>query len=101
MASSYSSLALGAAFHRRDVHAAKSFCEGLRADLERQRRETGRYPDEPFADAARVRLPRLLRRDRFYQSWGDHYRFSFDDPSGSVSGFDFYSETGTWIHWHG
>lgn len=41
-------------------------------------------------------LPRLLREGRFYESFGDHYRFSFDDPSSFIGQVQFDSQYKTW-----
>jgi len=94
------SIPLGVRVNRADIERAKEFCDRLRPELERQKRETGRYPDQPFADPARVRLPRLLlRRGDFYHSFGDHYTFSFYDPSELFGFVDYDSRSGAWVEW--
>lgn len=100
LASGVVSIPLGARVNRADIERAKEFCDRLRPELERQKRETGRYPDRPFPDAAGVRLPRLLlRRGDFYHSFENYYTFSFDDPSELFGFVDYDSRAGAWVEW--
>jgi len=97
--SSVVSIPLGSRVNRADIERAKEFCDRLRPELERQKRETGRYPDHPFPDSAGARLPRLLRGIDFYDACENHYTFSFYDPSELFGFVDYDSRNGTWVEW--
>jgi len=90
------SMPFGSWFNRLDIRAARAFCDKLQPSLERTRRESGRYPDRLLQNPDGGQLPRLLREDRFSESFGDHYRFSFDDPSSFIGQVQFDSRDETW-----
>lgn len=95
--SSLISLPLGWRVNRYDIDRAKDFCNRLRPGLEQWRRDTGRYPDRPFANPTGVRPPRLLQDMEFYHSFGDYYIFEFRDPSEIFGDVEFDSRDKTWL----
>ncbi|HUP62955.1 MAG TPA: hypothetical protein VNA69_21360 [Thermoanaerobaculia bacterium] len=84
---------------RRDIAAAKSYCDALVPRLEEHRRMHGAYPEKIGAVSNAADRPRLLVRDTFYMSNGVEFLFSFDNPGGMFNGFSFASTDGRWEEW--
>jgi hypothetical protein len=94
------SMPIGAVVLRRDIAAAKRYCEDLVPDLDAYKRAHGRYPEGIDAVTAPTRAPRLLRPFPFYTSNGESFSFSFPNPGGMMNFFAYDSKRREWSEWH-
>ena len=85
------SLPLGGFVGKRDMTAAKAYCEELVPSLEAYREEHGCFPSEArfseISASSVAREPHLLReQQRYYSPQCDDYSFTIFDPK-SILGF--------------
>ena len=99
-ASTLLSLVPGAAVARRDIAAARSYCESLIPAIDEYQRTHGAFPSNIVFVAKDREVPRLLRGVTYYWSDGTEFTINFGDPRGMMNFIGYNSETRRWSEWH-
>jgi len=94
------SLPIGTLVLRRDIAAAKRYCEDLVPGLDAYKRAHGHYPKAIDTVTVPAGTPRLLRPYPFYTSDGASFSFWFANPGGLMDGCAYDSNHREWSEWH-
>jgi hypothetical protein len=98
-ASTLISLLPGNALAKRDIAAAKTYCESLIPEIDAYQRAHGAYPLDISLITRSSDVPRLLRGFRYYLSDGSEFSMSFVDPRGIMNFIGYNSHVRTWSEW--
>ena len=99
-ASALLSLVPGTALAKRDIAAARSYCDSLIPAIDQYQRTHGVFPSNIVFVAKDREVPRLLRGVTYYWSDGNEFIINFGDPRGMMNFIGYSSETRRWSEWH-